>query len=69
MPNCKLNTVEFFMRYYRLYTLDITDSHIVDVRDFRAPGDDAAVLEVNVPVRGQSRELWNLGRKVMDFPE
>jgi hypothetical protein len=55
--------------YYRLYTLDITDSHIVDVRDFRASGDDAACLEVDVPVRGQSRELWNLGRKVMDFPE
>ena len=57
------------MNYYRLYSLDNMDSHIVDVRDFRADGDDAAIVKVGGPVSGVSRELWNLGRKVMDFTQ
>jgi len=55
------------MRYYRLYYLDLMDAHIIDVQDFQANGDTAAILKAGVPVLGVSRELWNLGRKVMDF--
>jgi len=57
------------MLYYRLYYLDIMDAHIIDVRDFRADGDAAAILKVGAPILGVSRELWNLGRKVMDFAQ
>jgi hypothetical protein len=57
------------MHYYRLYSLDSRDAHIIDVHDFRADGDDAAILKVGAPVVGVSRELWNLGRKVMDFAQ
>lgn len=57
------------MHYYRLYSLDIMDAHIIDVRDFRADGDADAILKVGIPILGVSRELWNLGRKVMDFAE
>jgi hypothetical protein len=57
------------MNYYRLYSLDIRDAHIIDVQDFRADGDDAAIRKVGAPIEGVSRELWNLGRKVMDFAE
>jgi len=56
------------MHYYRLYSLDTMDIHIVDVHDFRADGDAAAILKVGAPVVGVTRELWNLGRKVMEFP-
>ena len=55
------------MHYYRVYSLDIMDAHIIDVSDFRANGDAAAILKVGPPISGVSRELWNLGRKVMDF--
>ena len=57
------------MHYYRVYSLDIMDDHIIDVRDFRANGDAAAILKVGPPLSGGSRELWNLGRKVMDFAQ
>ena len=57
------------MHYYRLYSLDIKDAHIIDVHDFRADTDVAAILKVGPPVVGVSRELWNLGRKVMDFAQ
>lgn len=59
----------FLMYYYRLYSLDMSDAHIIDVRDFQAAGDPAAILMVGAPVSGVSRELWNLGRKVMDFAQ
>jgi hypothetical protein len=55
------------MAYYRLYSLDPEDSHIVDVASFVADSDSAAIREVPRAVPGMSRELWNLGRKVMDF--
>jgi hypothetical protein len=55
------------MDYYRLYSLDVSDAHIIDVSDFQADGDAAAILKVGDPISGVSRELWNLGRKVMDF--
>jgi hypothetical protein len=57
------------MYYYRLYSLDISDKHIIDVSDFRADGDAAAVLRVGNTISGVSRELWNRGRKVMDFAQ
>ena len=53
--------------YYRLYSLDLMDTHIIDVVDFRANGDFEAILKVGSPIMGVSRELWNQGRKVMDF--
>jgi hypothetical protein len=55
------------MAYYRLYSLDPADSHIVDVSSFVADSDSAAIRKVPRAVPGISRELWNLGRKVMDF--
>lgn len=57
------------MRYYRLYSLDVRDKHIVDMRDFSAEGDAAAIAKVGAPEFGVSRELWNRGRKVMDFAQ
>lgn len=56
------------MTYYRLYSLDIRDKHIVDIRDFFAEGDAAAIAKIGAP-DGVSRELWNRGRKVMDFKQ
>lgn len=55
------------MAYYRIYSLDQEDVHIVDVNDFEAEGDAAAIAKVGICAQGLSRELWNLGRKVMDF--
>jgi hypothetical protein len=55
------------MAYYRIYSLDLMDRHIIDVRDFEADGDAAAILKVGSTVLGETRELWNLGRKVMHF--
>ena len=55
------------MHYYRLYSLDTMDEHIVDVRDFRANSDAAAILKAGAPILGVSRELWNLERKVIEF--
>ena len=55
------------MAYYRLYSLDLEDSHIIDVSSFVADSDSSAIREVPRAVPGVSRELWNLGRKVMDF--
>ena len=57
----------FLMYYYRLYSLDADTNHFIDVQDFRANGDAAAILKVGNPVVGVNRELWSLGRKVMDF--
>ena len=57
------------MYYYRVYSLDPDGCHIIDVQDFRADGDAAAILKVGPPLSGVSRELWNLGRKVMDFAQ
>lgn len=55
------------MHYCRFYSLNRMDAHIIDVRDFRADGDADAILKVGAFVFGVSRELWNLGRKIMDF--
>ena len=55
------------MAYYRIYFLDRVDSHIIDVNDFEAEGDAAAIARVGTCSQGLSRELWNRGRKVMDF--
>lgn len=55
------------MHYYRLYYLDTEDHHIIDVRDFRANGDLAAIIKAGIPLLGESRELWNQGRKVLEL--
>jgi len=57
------------MYYYRLYSLDIDDAHIIDFQDFRADTDSAAILKAGPQINGVSRELWNLGRKVMEFAQ
>jgi len=54
--------------YYRLYYLDSDDHHIIDVRDFRADGDVAAITEAGVPLSGETRELWNQSRRVLELP-
>ena len=56
------------MYYYRLYYLDTEDHHIIDVRDFRANTDALAILKAGDPIRGESRELWNQGRQVLELP-
>ena len=53
--------------HYRLYYLD-SESHHIDVRHFRAPGDLAAIIKAGLPLCGELRELWNQGRKVVEFP-
>jgi hypothetical protein len=58
---------KLLMHYYRLYSLDLNDAHIIGVHDFRADGDAAAILKIPAPLQGITRGLWNLGRKVMDF--
>ena len=55
------------MYYYRLYYLDSPDRHIIDVRDFRANGDLAAIVKAGIPLSGEKRELWNQGRKILEF--
>jgi len=55
------------MYYYRLYSLDTDGVHFVDVRDFRANGDAAAILKAGNPPKGANRELWSRGRKVIGF--
>lgn len=57
------------MAYYRVYSLDLMNRHIVDVQHFEANGDAAAISKVEGPASGVSRELWNLGRKVRDFAQ
>jgi hypothetical protein len=52
--------------HYRIYYLDC-DNHHIDVRDFRAPGDLAAIVKAGRPLSGELRELWNQGRKVLEF--
>ena len=56
------------MAYYRLYSLDLEKSHFIDVLSFIAVSDLTAILKVRPDHLGIARELWNLGRKVMDFP-
>lgn len=55
------------MAYYRLYSLDLRGRHFIDVFHFTAACDAAAILEVKPDSLGVARELWNQGRKVMDF--
>jgi hypothetical protein len=55
------------MNYYRLYFLDFNDNHIIDVRDFRANTDVAAITQAGPPPGGVSRELWNRDRKVLEL--
>jgi hypothetical protein len=55
------------MHYYRLYHMDSEYQHIINVRDFRADGDLAAIIKAGVPLLGESRELWNQGRKVLEL--
>ena len=55
------------MYYYRLYYLDLEDHHIIDVRDFRANTDAAAIVKAGVPLTGETRELWHQGRRVLEF--
>jgi len=56
------------MFYYRVYYLDSDDHHIIDVRDFRANGDVAAIVKAGIPLSGEIRELWNQGRRVLELP-
>lgn len=55
------------MAYYRLYSLDFRERRFSDVIHFDAECDAAAILTVKPDAFGISRELWNQGRKVMDF--
>jgi len=55
------------MYYYRLYSLDTDGVHFIDVQNFRANGDAAAILKAGKPRVGANRELWSRGRRVMDF--
>jgi hypothetical protein len=55
------------MHYYRLYSLDFDDNHIIDVRDFRANTDVAAIVKAGPPQEGVSRELWNRDRRVLEL--
>ena len=55
------------MHYYRLYFLDLDDNHIIDVRDFRANTDVAAIVKAGPPQGRASRELWNRDRRVLEL--
>ena len=55
------------MYYYRLYYLDADDNHIVDVRDFRANSDALAIVKAGYPLNGETRELWNHERRVLEL--
>jgi hypothetical protein len=55
------------MHYYRLYSLDFDDNHIIDVRDFSANTDVAAIVKAGPPQEGVSRELWNRDRRVLEL--
>lgn len=55
------------MYYYRLYYLDSNDHHIIDVRDFRANGDSLAIVKAGLPLSGETRQLWNQGRRVLEL--
>ena len=55
------------MSSYRLYSMSRGGNHIVDVDQFNAAGDIAAISSVKAGEFGVPRELWNLGRKVLDF--
>jgi hypothetical protein len=53
---------------YRLYSPDPADGHFIDVLHFISECDSTAIHEVSSEQRDVSRELWNRGRKVKDFP-
>jgi len=55
------------MVYYRLYSLDPKDGHFTDVSHFVSENDESAILKAESGSEGGLRELWNRGRKVMDF--
>ena len=55
------------MHYYRLYYLDQDDQHIIDVHDFEAATDIAAIVKAGALPAGISRELWNRGRRVLEL--
>ena len=55
------------MYYYRLYFLDLDGHRIIDVRDFRANGDAAAIMKAGTALPGELRELWNQERRVLEL--
>ena len=56
------------VHYYRVYSLDFDDHHIVDVHDFRANTDAEALVKAGRSEGNVSRELWNRDRMVLDLP-
>ena len=54
------------MAYYRVYSLDKDDRHIIDVDHFDADNDIAAMAKIQVNPSGAGRELWTLDRKAKD---
>jgi len=54
------------MLYYRLYYLDSKGRHI-EVRDFQAAGDLAAIASAGTARQGEKRELWNQERRVLEL--
>ena len=55
------------MLYYRLYSLDPENGHFTDVSHSVSENDESAILKAESGSEGGLRELWNHGRKVMDF--
>lgn len=55
------------MTYYRVYSLNRDGRHIIDVDDFSADNDIAAMGKIRTDPTGACRELWTLGRKVKEF--
>ena len=54
------------MLYYRLYYMDSRGRHI-EVRDFHAAGDLAALASAGAACPGENRELWNRERRVLEL--
>jgi len=54
------------MYYYRLYYLD-SDGHHIGVRDFRANGDAVAIVKAGPALSGETRQLWNQGRRILEL--
>jgi hypothetical protein len=52
--------------HYRLYTFG-SDGHVVEVREFQAPTDLAAIIQAGPAKSWARRELWNDGRRVIEF--
>jgi len=55
------------MVYYRLYSFDADERHIIDVHHFSAATDALAMLTIMPDQVGIFRELWNQDRKVVDY--